>query len=809
MNTRTPIKLFIIVTCLLLAGCQSTAATPVPATEILGTPTPAASPTPTKDPEIEAEYQALAALYQATNGERWTDDTNWLSEKPFCSWHGVRCSQGHVTALDLNTNRLQGELPPEFGQLTYLETLNLSGSFWDCEAGNQITRLPPEIGQLTSLQILDLSFSQLMELPPEIGRLSNLQELYLYGNQITEIPPEIGQLGNLQKLDLWDNLFTELPPEIGRLSNLRELYLGKEDWVDFSPSHITKLPPEIGQLANLRVLNLEDIHLTELPPEIGRLANLQELNLFFNQLTELPPEFGHLTNLRDLDLGSNALVELPPEFGQLTNLQTLDLAGNQLTELPPEFGQLSNLQKLDLYENPLTKLPPELGLLTNLKSLDLSNNPITELPPEICQNISIEPAALCINSTAQFPLTGQGPWLLFLAKETTSDPFCSTPRPHYLWVMDQDGTWWKKLERAPVSAFAIRPGSTISGGAVVAYRSGSTLKLMELPSGSVTTVTESAQGSLKWSPGGSLLAFIGTSDDGAEVYTYDYTSGAITPLSEHPGTASDPRWSPTGERLIYEAQGDIWSVKSDGADALLLADNPEDTKTLYIYGWFNEAQIILLEEDTALHQYKNIQIVSIDTGASTTVVEEPFIDAAYSKEHNIWLLAQPRRSESDTPLIVYKDGQRTEILIPGQRIEYLWWAADRDLFFGGAQDNVVYAITPNGETNRLAKPSVTPLCEDCTATAYRHPRWAGRLQLTVTESHDTGVEAIWSPQFEDAFSRDSIRTPDGQYHIVLGVNGLYKSKLPDTLIGMPLIPFLCNNASAFASWSPWQAAWIQ
>jgi len=62
---------------------------------------------------------------------------------------------------------------------------------------NQLTQLPPEIGQLTQLQELDLRNNKLTQLPPEIGQLTQLRELHLNGNQITQLPKEIGQLTQL------------------------------------------------------------------------------------------------------------------------------------------------------------------------------------------------------------------------------------------------------------------------------------------------------------------------------------------------------------------------------------------------------------------------------------------------------------------------------------------------------------------------------------------------------------------------------------------------------------------------------------
>ena len=84
-------------------------------------------PTVDQVPSDSPDHAALVALYNATDGENWRKNRNWLSDAPLGAWYGVYTnSSGQVTELHLANNSLAGELPPELGRLSNLEVLNLS-----------------------------------------------------------------------------------------------------------------------------------------------------------------------------------------------------------------------------------------------------------------------------------------------------------------------------------------------------------------------------------------------------------------------------------------------------------------------------------------------------------------------------------------------------------------------------------------------------------------------------------------------------------------------------------------------------------
>ena len=51
---------------------------------------------------VSPDRAALVALYKATGGANWTNNTNWLTNAPIGQWQGVTTdSQGRVTELNL------------------------------------------------------------------------------------------------------------------------------------------------------------------------------------------------------------------------------------------------------------------------------------------------------------------------------------------------------------------------------------------------------------------------------------------------------------------------------------------------------------------------------------------------------------------------------------------------------------------------------------------------------------------------------------------------------------------------------------
>jgi len=346
---------------------------------------------------------ALVALYHSLDGSSWVDNSGWLVDGVEF-WVGVE----RVEEVEDGVWRVTRFMTPNFPRYN----MTKAGS------------LPPEFGDLEYLQIFRFRYNKLSgPIPPEIGKMTELRRFRVRGNYMSGDVPwsEIVSLPHLQRFKIQYNYFTgEIPSILGDFPAMLRLVLGGNDFEGVFPAEIAN----VSTLQRLEIQGLTNI--TGPIPDLSPLENIGRIRLHYSNFDEGPfPEW-----LRDVSetvfqlqiAGTNRTGEVPqwltemeamadlyigggddigqdmsdfPDLSVLPNLRRFSLSGGNFTgEIPAWIGNLGSLTELYISDNDITgEIPGDmiLDLADNLESLKLSGLNITgglPLEMQLLANVS-------------------------------------------------------------------------------------------------------------------------------------------------------------------------------------------------------------------------------------------------------------------------------------------------------------------------------------------------------------------------------------------------------------------------------------
>ena len=201
---------------------------------------------------------ALVALFNATDGENWTTNENWLTG-PVSSWYGIELADDRVEKIKLKSNYLVGNIPDEISQISNLDSLDLSN--------NELSgAIPSTIGNLKQLTSIVLYKNNLTgTIPIQLGDAVKLKNIRLGDNNLTgELPGEIANLSDLIAFSIYNNnIEGEIPISYGsNLKNLGLIELNKNEMYG-------AIPQNWGTLQSLIALNIENNNFSSLPDFSG------------------------------------------------------------------------------------------------------------------------------------------------------------------------------------------------------------------------------------------------------------------------------------------------------------------------------------------------------------------------------------------------------------------------------------------------------------------------------------------------------------------------------------------------------------
>ncbi|KAG5546042.1 hypothetical protein RHGRI_018271 [Rhododendron griersonianum] len=301
----------------------------------------------------------------------------------------------HVTNIQLKGQNLTGNIPEEFGNLSYLQEIDLSRNYFSGSIPTSFSQLP-----LTNLSLLGNSING--SIPKEIGDIATLEHLVLEDNQLEgPLHQNLGNLSRLLRLLLSGNNFTgTIPDSFGNLKNLTDFRI---DGSTLSGN----IPALIGNWTKIDRLDMQGTSMDgPIPSTISQLKNITELRI--SDLNGTSMTFPDLQEMKQLEILilRNCLITgpIPDYIGEFTALKTVDLSFNMLTGQIPATFQSLNLNYMFLNNNSLSGAVPDW--IINSKSdmlvfpiFDISYNNFIGSTPVGCQSSTVN--LISSHSTAE------------------------------------------------------------------------------------------------------------------------------------------------------------------------------------------------------------------------------------------------------------------------------------------------------------------------------------------------------------------------------------------------------------------------
>lgn len=154
---------------------------------------------------LPTQCPTLAQLYNATNGNSWTERTGWFTTANPCEWFGIDCTAGdagNVSVISLDDNHLVGDISAVvFTPLTSLEVFDINANL---QVGGT---LPASLLGLPNLTTVDVGQNEFVnDIPASLWASTNLSVLDLSDNGFTGPLPDIAS-NVIVAIDISENGF--------------------------------------------------------------------------------------------------------------------------------------------------------------------------------------------------------------------------------------------------------------------------------------------------------------------------------------------------------------------------------------------------------------------------------------------------------------------------------------------------------------------------------------------------------------------------------------------------------------------------
>ncbi|RCV26082.1 hypothetical protein SETIT_5G217000v2 [Setaria italica] len=333
--------------------------------------------------------------------------------------------------LNLSCMDFDGMVPPQLGNLSKLQYLDLDNTYYDYSGYDNVLQSEDLswLPRLPFLRALHLRRCKLVfTYTPLVHRnLTSLKMVDLTSNMIANLNPAywFWDADTIRHLDLSYNwVVGPLPDAVGNMTSLEVLHLGGNQLSDMKAKTLKNLcnmrefidggiPNWINQWTNLSIIQLSANRLVgSVPLEIGMLSKLSHLHLDYNQFNGsiLEEHLAGLVNLKELDFpfklklayfpGCKMGHQFPLWIQGQRDVSFLDISDAGIVDYLPEWywSVFSNVEYLNISCNQISgRLPRSLDLCRTLPQLhkhlvelDISKNSLSGPLPRkiIAQNLT-------------------------------------------------------------------------------------------------------------------------------------------------------------------------------------------------------------------------------------------------------------------------------------------------------------------------------------------------------------------------------------------------------------------------------------
>ena len=171
--------------------------------------------------------------------------------------------------------------------------------------------------------------------------------------------------------------------------------------------------------------------------------------------------------------------------------------------------------------------------------------------------------------------------LLLVLTSTVPSSASPVPQPPELWTVTADGATESQIATGPEGQYLTRSFEWSPDGTKLVFTKAGDIWTSN-PDGTGQVNLTSTDGVEEfdphWSPDGTEIVFVRTTGSGSDLLIVEADGSGVRPLTSDEGYERAPRWSPTGEWILFQTicvdcDEDLELIRPDGSERLVLTED--------------------------------------------------------------------------------------------------------------------------------------------------------------------------------------------------------------------------------------------